>query len=219
LSRFVELSHPISPGMTTYPGLPGPVVTDFLSREASSARYAPGTTFQIARIEMVANTGTYVDAPFHRFDGAADIAALPLERLAGVEGVVLDVSRRSARAIDAGVLEGRALTGRAVLLRTDWARHWGTPAYFEGHPFLDRSAVRALVAASPALVGIDSMNIDDAGDGERPAHTGFLGAGIPILEHLCNLVALPASGFRLHAVPPPFQGVGTFPVRAYAVLD
>jgi kynurenine formamidase len=218
LSRFVELSHPISQGMTTHPGLPGPVVTDFLSREASGARYAPGTTFQIGRIEMVANTGTYVDAPFHRFDGAADIAALPLERLADVEGIVFDVSRHSGRAIDAGVLDGRTLMGRAVLLRTDWSRHWGTPAYFEGHPFLDRSAVRVLVAAAPALVGIDSMNIDDAGDGERPAHTGLLGAGIPILEHLCNLAALPASGFRLHAVPPPFQGVGTFPVRAYAVL-
>ncbi|HTO88805.1 MAG TPA: cyclase family protein [Thermoanaerobaculia bacterium] len=219
MSRFVELSHPISPGMTTYPGLPGPVVTDFLSREASSSRYAPGTTFQIGRIEMVANTGTYLDAPFHRFDGAADIAALPLERLAGVDGVVFDVSRRPGRAIDAGVLDGRTLTGRAVLLRTDWSRHWGTPAYFEGHPFLDRSAARALAAAAPALVGIDSMNIDDAGDGERPAHTGLLGAGIPILEHLCNLAALPDSGFRLHAVPPPFQAVGTFPVRAYAILE
>lgn len=218
MNRFVELSHPIAAGMETCPGLPGPAVSDFLSREASASRYAAGTTFQIGRIDMVVNTGTYVDAPFHRFEGGADIAALPLARLAGVEGIVLDASVREGRAIGPAVFASRALEGRAVLVRTDWARHWGTRAYFEGHPFLTRGAAEFLVAAAPALVGIDSMNIDDAGDGERPAHTLLLSAGIPILEHLCNLAALPA-WFRLHAVPPPFQGVGSYPVRAYAVVD
>jgi kynurenine formamidase len=219
VSRFVELSHPISPGMTTYPGLPGPTVSDFLSREASATRYAAGTTFQIGRIEMVATTGTYVDAPFHRFAQGTDVAALALGRLADVEGVVIDATRRQGRAIGAEAFAGRTLSGRAVLVRTDWAERWGTPAYFEGHPFLTRAAAEALAAAAPALVGIDSMNIDDAGDGERPAHTLLLEAGIPILEHLRNLAALPASQFRLHAVPPPFCGVGTFPVRAYAILE
>lgn len=218
MSRFVELSHPIASGMETYPGLPGPAVSDFLSRDASASRYAAGTTFQIGRIDMVVNTGTYVDAPFHRFEAGADIAALPLSRLAGVEGIVIDASAREGRAIGPDVFAGRDLEGRAVLVRTDWARHWGTGAYFEGHPFLTRNAAQILVAAAPALVGIDSMNIDDAADGERPAHTLLLAAEIPILEHLCNLAALPAS-FRFHAVPPPFQGVGSFPVRAYAVLD
>ena len=165
MTRFVELSHPIAPGMETYPGLPGPAVSDFLSRDASAARYATGTTFQIGRIDMIANTGTYVDAPFHRFEGGTDIAALPLARLADVEGTVLDASVRSGRAIGPDAFAGRALEGKAVLVRTDWARHWGTRAYFEGHPFLTRSAAEVLVASAPALVGIDSMNIDDADDG------------------------------------------------------
>jgi len=216
--RFVELSHPIAAGMQTYPGLPGPVISDFVSRATSEARYAPGMTFQIGRVDMVVNTGTYIDAPFHRFEGGADIAALPLERLAGVEGVVIDLSNRAGRAIDADAFAEGDLRGRAVLVRTDWARHFGTPAYFEGHPFLTGPAAKALVDVGPAVVGIDSMNIDDASDGERPAHTLLLQAGIPILEHLCNLAALPPSGFRLHAVPAPFRGVGSFPVRAYALL-
>jgi kynurenine formamidase len=205
--------------MTTYPGLPGPAVSDFLSREDSASRYAAGTTFQFGRIEMVANTGTYVDAPFHRFAGGTDVAALALGRLADLEGVVIDATRRQGRVIGAEAFAGQALQGKAVLVRTDWADRWGTPSYFEGHPFLTRAAAEALAAAGPALVGIDSMNIDDAGDGERPAHTLLLGAGIPILEHLRNLGALPVSQFRLYAVPPPFRGVGTFPVRAYAILD
>ena len=216
--RLLELSHPIRAGMETYPGLPGPAVTDFLSREASAARYAGGATFQIARIDMVANTGTYVDAPFHRFAGRPDVAELPLERLADLVGVVLDVSSRAGRAIGAETLDGLPVEGKAVLVRTDWDRHWGARAYFEGHPFLTRAAAAAFAAARPALVGIDSLNIDDTADGERPAHTLLLGAGIPIVEHLCNLAALPPTGFRLHAVPAPLHGVGSFPARVYAVL-
>jgi arylformamidase len=213
---LVDLSHPILPGMTTYPGLPGPVLSDFLSREDSRGRYAPGTTFSIARIEMVANTGTYVDAPFHRFAEGSDIAGLPLERLADLEGLV--VEKGTGRAFDAGVFEGRDMAGKAVLLRSGWDARWGTPAYFDGHPYLTRAGAQALVAAKAALVGIDSLNIDDTGDGERPAHTLLLAAGIPIVEHLRGLAALPASGFRFHCAPAPFRGMGTFPVRAYAVI-
>jgi arylformamidase len=215
MSRLVELSHPIEHGMITYPGLPGPVISDFLGRDASRGHYAEGTTFHIARLRMVGNTGTYVDAPFHRFGHGKDIASLPLERLADLPGLVVEAS---GRALDETLFAGRDLSGAAVLVRTGWDSRWGTPDYLEGHPYLTRAAAEFLAGAGPALVGIDSLNIDDAGDGVRPAHTLLLAAGIPIVEHLCNLRALPESGFRLHCVPAPFRGVGSFPVRAYAVL-
>jgi kynurenine formamidase len=217
MPRLLDLSHPITPGMITYPGLPGPVVSDFLGREASRGHYAEGTTFQIARVRMVVNTGTYVDAPFHRFAHGADIGALPLDRLADLPGVVVDSG--GGRAVDETRLSGLDLSGKAVLIRTGWDAHWGTPRYFEGHPHLTRAAAEHLAGAGPALVGIDSLNIDDTGDAVRPAHTLLLAAGIPIVEHLCNLKDLPGSGFRVHCVPAPFRGVGSFPVRAYAVLS
>ena len=214
--RLIDLSHPIEPGMTTYPGLPGPTVSDFLSRENARALYAPGTSFLIARIDMAVNTGTYMDAPFHRFAGGSDIAGLPLERLADLEGLV--VRKGEGRAFDTDLFAGRDLEGKAVLLRSGWDSRFGTPAYADGHPFLTRAAAQWLAAAGPALVGIDSLNIDDTGDGERPAHTLLLEAGIPIVEHLRGLDALPDSGFRFHCAPAPFRGVGSFPVRAYAVI-
>ena len=204
--------------MVTYPGLPGPVVSDFLGREASRGHYAEGTTFHIARIRMVANTGTYVDAPFHRFAHGKDVGSLPLERLADVEGIVVDAAG-GPRALDADLFTGRALSGKAVLVRTGWDAHWRTPRYASGYPHLTRAAAEYLAGAGPALVGIDSLNIDDAADGVRPAHTLLLAAGIPIVEHLCNLQDLPDTGFRLHCVPAPFLRLGSFPVRAYAVID
>ncbi len=204
--------------MVTYPGLPGPVVSDFLGREASRGHYSEGTTFHIARVRMVANTGTYVDAPFHRFVHGKDVGSLPLDRLADVEGVVIDAGS-AGRALDADLFAGRSLSGKAVLVRTGWDSHWRTPRYFEGHPHLTRAAAEHLAGAEPALVGIDSLNIDDTSDGVRPAHTLLLSAGIPIVEHLCNLRDLPDSGFRVHCVPAPFHGLGSFPVRAYAILD
>lgn len=219
---LIDLSHPIEPGMTTYPGLPGPVVSDFLSREDSRGKYAAGTTFQIGRIEMVANTGTYVDAPFHRIAGGQDIGGLPLERLADLQGLVVTLPplpREGAREVfDAGLFEGRDLGGKAVLLCSGWDSYWGTPAYGRGHPYVTRRGAQVLVSARPSLVGIDSVNIDDMDDGTRPAHTLLLQAGIPIVEHLCNLGRLPAEGFRFHCVPAPFRAVGSFPVRAYAIV-
>ncbi len=217
MTRLVDLSHPIEHGMVTYPGLPGPVVSDFLGREASRGHYAGGTTFHIARLRMVANTGTYLDAPFHRYAHGKDVAALPLESVADLEGVVVE-SAGPGRGIDADGFAGRDLAGKAVLVRTGWDRHWRTPPYFEGHPFLTRAAAEHLAAAGPALVGIDSLNVDDTADGVRPAHTLLLAAGIPIVEHLCNLKALPETGFRFHCAPAPFHGLGSFPVRAYAVV-
>jgi kynurenine formamidase len=215
--RLIDLSHPVEAGMTTYPGLPGPVVSDFWSRESTKSRYAPGTTFQIGRIEMVANTGTYVDAPFHRFANGPDIAGLPLNRLADLPGVLIDATR-AGRAVDAETVRGRVLRDCAVLVRTDWDRHWRTPQYAEGHPYLTRGAAEMLVREGVALVGIDSLNIDDAADPARSVHTLLLEAGIPVVEHLTGLSALPSEGFRFHAVPAPVAGMGSFPVRAYAVL-
>src|SRR5213078_1800873 len=215
--RLVDLSHTIEHGMVTYPGLPAPVISDWLSRDASSSRYAPGTTFQIGKIEMLANTGTYIDAPFHRYDGRQDIGDYPLESVADLEGVVIRATERKGRALDAAWFGGHDVRGKAVLVHTGWDAHWRTERYGSGHPFLTRDAVEHLVAAGAALVGIDSLNIDDAADGARPAHTILLGARIPIVEHLCNLAELPDAGFRFFAVPAKVKGMGSFPVRAFGL--
>jgi kynurenine formamidase len=221
--RFVDLSHTIEHGMTTYPGIPGPELTDHLSREASREHYAPGTEFHIGRISMVANTGTYLDTPFHRFPDGSDLAAVPLDRVAGLPVVVVDPVEGAGAAIgpDALPAAGVDLAGAAVLFRTGWARHWGTATYGSGgHPHLTAETVAALVRRRPALVGIDSVNIDGTSTGERPAHTGLLRAGTYVLEHLTGLHALGAAGpgaWELYAVPVKVAGMGTFPVRAFAV--
>jgi arylformamidase len=214
---LVDLSHTIRDGLVTYPGLPAPRISDHLSREASRASYAPGTEFQIARIEMVANTGTYLDSPAHRWADGADLSGLALESIADLPGVVVDLAAGS-RAFGASDLPSGGLTGCAVLLRTGWSARFGTRGYFEPHPHLAADAAEALVQRGAALVGIDSLNIDDTSGGERPAHSVLLRAGIPIVEHLTNLAALPARGFRFFAVPPRVAGMGTFPVRAFALL-
>ena len=200
--------------MITHPGLPSPVMCDFLSREASRARYAPGVEFQIGKIEMVANTGTYVDAPFHRYAGTMDVAALPLERLAGLEALVVDGP--DAGPIEAACFASHPVRGRAVLVRTGWDRHWGTPAYLSGHPFLTAGAAAHLARAGAVLVGVDTVNVDDLVDPARPVHSTLLGAGIPIVEHLTGLRQLPRDGFRFWAVPAKVAGMGSWPVRAYA---
>jgi kynurenine formamidase len=219
MGRIIDVSHIIEAGMTTYPGLPAPVISDHLSREASRASYSEGTTFQIGRIEMVANTGTYVDTPFHRYAGGDDLASIPLERLVDLEGVVIDATRRADRKIDTRCIEEVEVGGKAVLIRTGWDVNWRTPRYSSGHPFLTREAAQLLIERGAVLVGIDSLNIDDTADGTRPAHTLFLGAGIPIVEHLRGLENLPLTGFRFHCAPVGFRGVGSFPVRAYAILS
>ncbi len=216
--RFIELSHEIEHGMVTYPGIPGPTISDWLSRAASRTRYAPGTEFHMGRIDMVANTGTYLDAPSHRFADGHDIAGLPLDAVADLQGVVVRTPEGRGRAIDAPVFAGREVRGRAVLIHTGWDAHWRTPAYGEGHPFLTREGARSLVEAGAALVGIDSLNIDDAADGVRPAHTTLLAANIPIVEHLCGLAGLPDAEFRFFAVPVRVRGLGSFPVRAFAIV-
>jgi arylformamidase len=218
-SRLIDLSHAIEHGMVTYPGLPAPVIGDWLSRDASQTRYAPGTTFQIGKIELLANTGTYIDAPSHRYDHGKDVGDFPLAAVADLEGIVVRATERDGRALDVAVFRGRDVQGKAVLVHTGWDVHWRTERYGTGHPFLTRGAAEHLVAAGAALVGIDSLNIDDAADGARPAHTLLLGGGIPIVEHLCGLRELPDAGFRFFAVPAKVRGMGSFPVRAFAQVS
>ncbi|MCW5854271.1 MAG: cyclase family protein [Anaerolineae bacterium] len=219
LRRLIDLSHVVEDGMLTYPGLPAPQICDFWTREQSQAHYAPGTTFHIGQIEMVANTGTYVDAPFHRFADGVDLAGLALESLADLDTVVVRPDLTRTRAIDAAAFKGLNVQGKAALVHTDWSRHWRTPQYGDGHPYLTADAARWLADQGAVLVGIDSLNIDDITNGGRPVHTTLLRAGIPIAEHLTNLAELPNRDFRFHAVPVKVAGMGTFPVRAYAVIS
>ena len=216
--RLVELSHLIRPGMITYPGLPAPVITPFLTRAASRAQYAPGTEFAIDQLTMVGNTGTYLDAPYHRFAGGADLAAIPLERTAGLPAVLVRVTGAQSRGIGAGALAAVDVRGTAVLLHTGDDIRFGTPGYADGAHFLTAAGAEWLAAQGAALVGIDAINIDDTGDRARPAHTALLAAGIPVVEHLTGLDQLPPSGAAFTAVPLRVEGLGTIPVRAYAQL-
>jgi kynurenine formamidase len=213
--ELVDLSHVIEHGMVTYQGLPGPHICDYWTREGSAAHYDDGSSFQIGRIDMVANTGTYLDAPFHRYADGADLAGLDLEQLASLPGLKV---RAAAQAVDADLFDALDVGGKAVLIETGWDRHWRTDAYATAHPFLTAAAARLLAERGARLVGIDSYNIDDTSGRSRPVHSILLGAGVPICEHMTNLAALPAEGFRFTAVPPRIAGMGTFPVRAFAVL-
>lgn len=217
--RAIDLSHTIEDGMITYKGLPAPLICDYLSFDESHAHYEAGTEFSIARIDMVANTGTYVDTPRHRYRDGDDLAAVALARLSDLPGVVVRVTGAAGPAIDWTAFAPVEVRGRAVLVHTGWDRHWRTDQYFEGHPHLTEAAARYLVEQGAALVGIDSLNIDDTSGGSRPVHSVLLGAGVPIVEHMTGLEALPPSGFRFWAAPPKIAGMGTFPVRAHAILD
>jgi arylformamidase len=212
---FIDLSHTVEHGMITYKGLPAPIVCDYLSREASRAHYAPGVEFHIGKIEMVANTGTYLDSPFHRYPEGDDLSQLELKSLANLDCVVVRLKERRERAIDRLPVEVNSLKGKALLVHTGWDAHWRTDQYFESHPHLTGALAKQLVASGVILVGIDSFNIDSVDDGTRPVHSALLGAGIPIVEHLCNLAAVPDRGARFFAVPVKVKGMGTFPVRAF----
>src|SRR5262245_38768584 len=216
-ARLVDLSHSVEDGMVTYRGLPPPVIRDHWTREESRRYFAPGTEFHIGRIDMVANTGTYLDSPFHRYADGRDLAGLPLESLADLPGVVVRAAGRPGRAINASAFAGLDVRGKAVLLHTGWDIHWRTERYFEGHPFLSRDGAEWLASHGATLVGIDSLNIDDTADPHRSAHSILLGRDIPVVEHLCGLGRLPDSGFHFFAVPVKVRGMGTFPIRAFAL--
>jgi arylformamidase len=214
---LIDLSHTVAHGIITYKGLPAPIICDYLSREASRKNYAPGTEFQIGKIEMVANTGTYLDSPFHRYADGKDLSQLELEKLANLPAI--KVNARNRQAIDKASFPGaQDLSGKAVLIETGWSQHWATPAYFEGHPFLTENAAQFLVAAGATLVGTDSYNIDDVQDSRRPVHSILLENEIAIVEHMTNLAVLPPSNFKFFAVPVKVKGFGSFPVRAFALV-
>ena len=215
---LVDVSHVVEHGMITYQGLPAPLICDFLSREQSRSLYAEGTEFHIGRIEMVANTGTYLDSPFHRYATGKDLSELPLERLANLDGVVIPADPSRGRAIGRAAFRGHDLRGKAVLVRTGWDAHWRTDRYFEGHPFLTRDAAEYLLDAGVALVGIDSLNVDDTADLSRPVHSLLLAAEVPVVEHLRGLGRLPGADFRFFAVPVKVRNMGTFPVRAFGLV-
>jgi kynurenine formamidase len=215
---LIDLSHVVEHGVITYKGLPAPTICDYLSREASRERYAAGTEFQIGKIEMIANTGTYLDSPFHRYADGDDVSQLKLESLANLDCVVARATDRRDRAIDRLPFDVAVLRGKALLIHTGWDVHWRTDQYFENHPHLTGGLARQLVDAGVVLVGIDSFNIDSIDDGTRPVHSTLLGAGIPIVEHMCNLAAVPERGARFFAVPVKVKGMGSFPVSAFAKL-
>ena len=216
--KFIDVSHVVEHGMVTYPGIPAPSISEYLSREASRPHYAEGTTFQIGKIDMVANTGTYIDAPFHRYHKGKDLSELDLATLANLSGIVFRADPAS-RVINPAIFEGKELKDKAVLTHTGWDNRWRTDSYFVEHPFLTEETARYLIASNVALVGIDSLNIDDTENPARPVHSILLEAGIPIVEHLCNLEALPDDGFRFFAVPVKIEGLGSFPVRAFGLVE
>ena len=219
-SHLIDLSHTLEHGMITYKGLPPPAISDHLTRERSRELYAPGTEFHIGKIEMVANTGTYLDSPYHRYPQGTDLAGLSLYSVANLEGIVVRRNTDPERAITASAFSDYDINGKAVLFHTGWDMRWRTEAYSDGnHPFITADAAESLVANGAVLVGIDSYNIDDTSTGERPAHSILLASDIPIVEHLCGLSDLPDSGFRFFAVPVKVKNFGTFPVRAFAIVS
>ncbi|WP_212006158.1 cyclase family protein [Chitinophaga sp. HK235] len=218
-SYLVDLSHTIEDGLVTYKGLPAPIICDYLSREDSSKFYDGDTTFQIGKIEMVTNTGTYIDCPFHRYADGKDLSEVPLERFADLDAVVICVPYTQSLAVTADMLRNHEIRNRAVLVHTGWDTHWNTPTYYENHPYLTEDAAIYLRDCAVQLAGIDSHNIDNTQGRTRPVHSILLGAEILIVEHLCNLGLLPEDGFTFSAVPPKFRGAGTFPVRAMARLS
>ena len=215
MRKFIDVSHTVEHGMVTYKGLPAPLICDFLSREASKKLYAPGTEFNIGKIEMLANTGTYIDSPFHRYAHGKDLSQLPLESLADLETTVVRAPFERGRAIDESAFAGHDLKGKAVLIHTGWSRNWRQDAYFEGHPYLTAAAADFLRTAGSVIAGIDTYNIDDTRDGARPVHTVLLGHDIAIVEHMTGLDAVPDHGARFFAVPVKVKDFGTFPVRAF----
>ncbi|MEL6400799.1 MAG: cyclase family protein [Cyanobacteria bacterium J06626_4] len=218
MKKLIDLSHTVEDGLVTYKGLPAPIICDYLSREASKNHYAEGTTFQIGKIEMCSNTGTYLDSPFHRYEDGKDLSELTLESLASLEGIKVVIDEE-VKAIDQAAFANLEVRDKAVLVQTNWSRYWNTEEYYEGHPFLTEAAAIYLRDRGAKLVGIDAYNIDDSSGKERPVHSTLLGAEILIVEHMCNLQAVPVSGFKFYAVPVKIKGFGTFPVRAFAELE
>lgn len=218
-TTYIDLSHTIEDGLITYKGLPAPIICDFLSRKDAIGKYEDGTTFQIGKIEMVSNTGTYIDCPFHRYENGKDLSEVELERFVDLDAIMVSVPFTETLEITETHFKNLDIKNKAVLVHTGWDKHWNMDLYFENHPFLSKSAAEYLKENGAVLVGIDSHNIDDTRGNQRPVHTILLAHEILIVEHLSNLQSLPAQGFTFSAVPPKIKGMGTFPVRAHAKLN
>jgi len=217
--QLVDLSHTIAAGLVTCPGIPAPSVQPHLRRAESRSHYAEGTEFAIDVITLAGNTGTYLVSPYYRYPDGADLADLELETLVDLQIQLFRLTDVTERGIPASVFYDRALQGTAVLLHTGWDRHFGTPSYATGAPYLSGDGAAYLINAGVVLVGIDSINIDDAETSrERPALSLLLAAGVHVVEHLTNLASVPPTGARFTAVPPRVREFGTFPVRAFARL-
>ena len=216
--KLIDLSHTVEDGLVTYKGLPAPIICDYLSREQSKGIYAEGTTFQIGKIEMCSNTGTYLDSPFHRYENGKDLSELPLESVASLDAIKITVPE-AVTIIDREYLKKTNVSGKAVLIQTNWSRHWNTDQYYEGHPYLTEDAAQYLKENGALLVGIDTYNIDDVSGNERPVHSVLLGSDILIVEHMSNLELIPSDNFKFYAVPVKIKGFGTFPVRAFAEIQ
>ena len=214
VSRLIDLSHVIEEGMPVHPGLPPPVVGAVLDHEQSHERYQGKAEFFLGKVELPGNTGTCLDAPFHRYRDGEDLAEISLDRIAGIPAVVFDAPAEH-HPIDLHLMEDD-LRGRALLVRTGWDGRWGSEAYWEPGPFFSDDGAEKLSRTGAVMVGVDFANVDDTADPSRPAHTTLLGAGIIIVEHLTGLDALPRSGFRFSAVPPRIVRGASFPVRAFA---
>jgi len=215
--KLIDLSHTVEHGMVTYKGLPAPIISDYWSREDSQAHYEQGTSFHVGKIEMVANTGTYVDSPFHQYADGKDLSRLALSSVAHLNGIVFHADP-TKRPINKDLFGNKDLKAKAILIHTGWDKYWATDNYFKDHPYLTRDAAEYLRDSGARLGGIDSLNIDDTSDGQRPAHSILLRTDIPIVEHLCSLSELPDEGFTFYAVPVKIKGFGTFPVRAFAIV-
>ena len=218
MKKLIDLSHTVEDGLITYKGLPAPIICDYLSREASKEIYADGTTFQIGKIEMCSNTGTYLDSPFHRYENGKDLSELTLESVASLDAIKIVVPQTVTR-INKEYFREFQVSGKAVLIQTNWSRHWNTDQYYEGHPYLTEDAAQYLKDNGASLVGIDTYNIDDVSGKERPVHSILLGSDILIVEHMSNLESVPSDNFKFYAVPVKVKGFGTFPVRAFAEIQ
>ena len=218
MRKLVELNHILEDGMMAYPGLPRPKIGAFLDHKESRSRYNDQAEFYLGKVDMVCNLGTYVDSPFHRYPGGADLSQIPLERVSGIPGIVLDAVVSSNRSITLDVIDSE-LRGKAVLIRTGWDKRWGTESYWEPGPYLSGESTDLMIRCKVFLVGVDFWNVDDTTDPSRPAHTRLLASEILIVEHLCNLSVLPRTGFKFYAVPLRIVGGASFPVRAFADIE
>jgi kynurenine formamidase len=216
VTRIVDLSMPVGPGTTVYPGDPVPRLTV----HSTIAEHG----FNLLDVAMGSQSGTHVDAPYHFEEDGLRLDALPLQRFLG-PGVVVDATGLPPRGVIAWdhvePVAGRLGPGVIVLLRTGWDVHAGTPAYFE-HPYLDAGACRRILGTGVRTICIDAINLDETPDDAHP------GAGFPVHHLIAAAEGVIGENFRnlgeidwpdpfVIALPLALAGADGAPVRAVAV--